>query len=71
MWIQAISYPANISRYRTGVESALAKADLLKSLDITVLQGFVIYIVRDTETSRGLILADNCFRLAAGITIKG
>jgi hypothetical protein len=42
----------------------------LKSLDITVLQAFVIYIVRDTETRRVLIKSDNCFRLAADVTIK-
>ncbi|KAF4771767.1 hypothetical protein N7455_008017 [Penicillium solitum] len=42
-----------LNRYRTGVESALAKADLLKSLDITVLQAFVIYIACSRHYHKG------------------
>ncbi|KAJ5967827.1 hypothetical protein N7501_004075 [Penicillium viridicatum] len=42
-----------LNRYRTGVESALAKADLLQSLDITVLQAFVIYIACSRRYNKG------------------
>jgi hypothetical protein len=38
---------ADISRYRIGVESSLSKANLLESLDMTVLQAFIIYLVRE------------------------
>ncbi|KAL2706666.1 hypothetical protein AAEP93_001916 [Penicillium crustosum] len=42
-----------LNRYRIGVESGLAKADLLKSSDITVLQAFVIYIVCSRNYNKG------------------
>ncbi|KAK6540431.1 hypothetical protein TWF694_009226 [Orbilia ellipsospora] len=34
-----------LKRYRIGVESSLSKANLLESLDMTVLQAFVIYLI--------------------------
>ncbi|KAJ5816380.1 hypothetical protein N7447_008613 [Penicillium robsamsonii] len=39
--------------YRTGVESSLAKADLLKSSDMTILQAFVIYIACSRRYDKG------------------
>ncbi|KAJ5510321.1 hypothetical protein N7453_002424 [Penicillium expansum] len=42
-----------LKRYRTGVESSLAKADLLKSMDMTVLQAFVIYIACSKHYNKG------------------
>ncbi|KAJ5428338.1 Transcription factor [Penicillium cf. griseofulvum] len=39
--------------YRNGVESSLAKADLLKSPDMTVLQAFVIYIACSRSYDKG------------------
>ena len=32
-------------RYRTGVEQALSRANFLRSLDLTVLQAFALYLV--------------------------
>lgn len=32
-------------RYRTGVEQALSRANFLRSLDLTVLQAFTLYLV--------------------------
>ncbi|KAJ5592450.1 hypothetical protein N7537_009354 [Penicillium hordei] len=58
-----------LNRYRTGVESALAKADLLKSLDITVLQGFVIYIACSRHYNKGLDIS-KFLGNAIGIALK-
>ncbi|KAJ6178909.1 hypothetical protein N7519_009370 [Penicillium mononematosum] len=42
-----------LKRYRTGVESSLTKADLLKSTDLRVLQAFVIYISCSRHYDKG------------------
>ncbi|CAG8898913.1 unnamed protein product [Penicillium egyptiacum] len=58
-----------LKRYRIGVESSLAKADLLKSSDMDVLQAFVIYIV----CSRGYDKGPDIRKLigtAIGIALK-
>ncbi|CAI7578226.1 unnamed protein product [Penicillium glandicola] len=40
-------------KYRTAAESSLAKADLLKSMDMTTLQAFVIYIACSKRYDKG------------------
>ncbi|KAJ5970638.1 uncharacterized protein N7479_000556 [Penicillium vulpinum] len=42
-----------LKRYRTGVETSLAKADLLNSSDMTILQAFVIYIACSRRYDKG------------------
>ena len=60
---------ADISRYRIGVESSLSKANLLESLDMTVLQAFIIYLVRELHVPE-LIRSDIRFRFVADMMIK-
>ncbi|KGO75268.1 Transcription factor, fungi [Penicillium italicum] len=58
-----------LKRYRTGVESSLAKADLLKSTDMTILQAFVIYIACSTRYNKGPDIR-NLIGNAIGIALK-
>lgn len=60
---------ADISRYRIGVESSLSKANLLESLDMTVLQAFIIYLVRELHAPE-LIRSDIRFRFVADMMTK-
>ena len=60
---------ADISRYRIGVESSLSKANLLESLDMTVLQAFIIYLVRELHVPE-LIRSDIRFRFVADMMIR-
>ncbi|KXG46102.1 Transcription factor [Penicillium griseofulvum] len=58
-----------LRRYRTGVESSLAKAGLLESLDMTVLQAFVIYIACSRRYEKGLDIRKSLGN-AIGIALK-
>ncbi|OGM44606.1 fungal specific transcription factor, partial [Aspergillus bombycis] len=42
-----------LTRYRTGVEQALSRANFLRSLDLTVLQAFALYLICGRKDENG------------------
>ncbi|KAJ5922139.1 hypothetical protein N7516_009842 [Penicillium verrucosum] len=58
-----------LNRYRAAVESALAKADLLNLLEITVLQALIIYIACSRHYNKGPYIS-KFLGNAIGIALK-